>query len=204
MHPVMPIVACEGTTACFLAFTLATGDRSVPTVCFAHCRPDGEGHGARTHAYDQVGTSRHYSNLCTVKLTCRSASCVRQLAFYEAVGIDTLHAHVALFRCQDAGLLLTCSCFCSSRVQAATKRRAPDVAVPALRTNITPLCLHRRVLEEQLRRLGRQSVDFWVLRGFSEPQVSVEETMAVVKVSAMSMLRLERTGALRHPWRERH
>ena len=45
---------------------------------------------------------------------------------------------------------------------------------------------HRRTLEAQLRRLGRQSVDFWVLRGFSEPQVSVEETMAVVKVSDSS------------------
>ena len=41
---------------------------------------------------------------------------------------------------------------------------------------------HRRALEEQLRRLGRRSMDLWVLRGFSEPAVTVEDTMAVVKV----------------------
>jgi len=39
----------------------------------------------------------------------------------------------------------------------------------------------RRTLEAQLRRLGVDAVDLWVLRGFIEEQCSVEEAMAVVK-----------------------
>ena len=45
-----------------------------------------------------------------------------------------------------------------------------------------PLC--RQCAEGQLKRLGVDYIDLWVLRGFVEKQTSVEETMAAVKMVA--------------------
>ena len=53
-------------------------------------------------------------------------------------------------------------------------------------------------MDEQLRRLGRRTLDLWVLRGFSEPSVTVEETMAVVKVTAFSASAAQRSAGTQY------
>jgi aryl-alcohol dehydrogenase-like predicted oxidoreductase len=40
----------------------------------------------------------------------------------------------------------------------------------------------REQIGGQLQRLGTDSIDLWVLRGFNEKETSVEDTMAAVKV----------------------
>ena len=40
----------------------------------------------------------------------------------------------------------------------------------------------RDQLEGQLRRLGMDAIDLWVLRSFKEQETPLEETMAAIKV----------------------
>ena len=42
--------------------------------------------------------------------------------------------------------------------------------------------IDREQIQGQLERLGVDSIDLWVLRGFHEKETSVEDTMAAVKV----------------------
>ena len=45
-----------------------------------------------------------------------------------------------------------------------------------------PSAVHRDQIEGQLKRLGVDAIDLWVLRGFKADETPVEETMAAVKV----------------------
>ena len=45
----------------------------------------------------------------------------------------------------------------------------------------------RDQIEGQLKRLGVDAIDLWVLRGFKEDETPVEETMAAVKVTVAQL-----------------